>query len=84
MILSLLKDFSFFLLTNAHLQCFLLIKQTIVFFEFPLDLPILWHASMSSAVTCTFVALLSTVTTVDSKLSSEILSGIPLIFWIQD
>ena len=39
--LSLFKVFSFFLLTKAHLQWFLLIKQTIVFFEFPLDLHIL-------------------------------------------
>ena len=60
-------------------QYFLLTRSTIVFFEFPLDLPILWHASMSSAVTCIFAALLSLLITVDSKLASEILLGIPLI-----
>ena len=60
-------------------QYFLLTRSTIVFFEFPLDLPILWHASMSSAVICIFAALLSLLITVDSKLASEILLGIPLI-----
>ena len=60
-------------------QYFLLTRSTIVFFEFPLDLPILWHASMSSAVTCIFAALLSLLITVDSKLASEILLGILLI-----
>ena len=50
--------------------------------RFPLDLPILWHTSMSSTVLYTFVAhftLLSALTTVDSKLSSEILLGILVI-----
>lgn len=68
-IISLLKDFSVFLLTKTHLQCFQLIRQTTTFFEFPLDLPVWWHASMPSAVTDTFAPLLSTLTAVDFNLS---------------
>ena len=49
---SILKDFIFFLLTETHLQRFLLRKWTIV----SLDLRIMSHVSISSAVTCTFVA----------------------------
>ena len=47
------------------------------FFEFPLNLAILRHASILSAVTHTFVGLLSTLTTVDSKLN--LLTGTPVI-----
>ena len=38
-------------------------------FEFSLDLPVWWHASMPSAVTDTFTPLLSTLTAVDFNLS---------------
>lgn len=80
--LSLWKDFSFSLLTEANFQCFLLIRRTIVFYKFSLDLPILWHASMSSVVTYTFVPLPSKF--IQFILNCLLLNWINLGFKIDD